>query len=304
MSASAEPDSAAVYRHSTRRKTFPQELIDWVIDFLHDDMKALAACSLVHRRWGNASSLHMFSNFYWPPCRYHWYQSHGWYLFYSCTCSHLLDYSESLEGIRALLLWSPRISGNIREMYISMAMEYNVPRFIPRETSPQEIVDIVDAIPNITTLELKHLRFRNRALPYLSVEQSPSRCLAELRVVGSPSQPLNLEDFYNFLFRFREISVLSCENLQLYDGPSRSPANDMPLPGLLGHIGARFPGLIGHTPASQGPPGPDSPMLQPPSEPTSIESFKLLQNDLTATRLLLDRVCAHLDVTSLTTLLV
>ncbi|GJE93730.1 hypothetical protein PsYK624_098910 [Phanerochaete sordida] len=45
-------------------------------------------------------------------------------------------------------------------------------------------------------------------------------------------------------------------------------------------------------------------MMQSYSEPTSIDSFKLLQTDLVASSVLLDRVCAHLDMASLTSLLV
>ena len=39
---------------------FPLELFDVVIDFLHDDLKTLRACSLVSREWVASSRLHIF----------------------------------------------------------------------------------------------------------------------------------------------------------------------------------------------------------------------------------------------------
>lgn len=41
---------------------FPQELIDTIIDFLHDDKPSLYACSLVCRDWLETSRIHKFSS--------------------------------------------------------------------------------------------------------------------------------------------------------------------------------------------------------------------------------------------------
>jgi hypothetical protein len=39
---------------------FPQELYDRIIDYLHEDMDALAACALVHSSWIKSSRYHFF----------------------------------------------------------------------------------------------------------------------------------------------------------------------------------------------------------------------------------------------------
>jgi hypothetical protein len=42
---------------------FPAELTDRIIDFLHSDKRALAACSLVCKSWIPASRCHLFREF-------------------------------------------------------------------------------------------------------------------------------------------------------------------------------------------------------------------------------------------------
>lgn len=39
----------------------PQEIIDYIIDFLHNDKHALAHCALVHQTWLHTSRYHLFS---------------------------------------------------------------------------------------------------------------------------------------------------------------------------------------------------------------------------------------------------
>ncbi|KAI0699687.1 hypothetical protein BC835DRAFT_1518376 [Cytidiella melzeri] len=41
--------------------SLPQELLDYTIDFLHDDAEALASCSLVSRQWNSSAKHHLFS---------------------------------------------------------------------------------------------------------------------------------------------------------------------------------------------------------------------------------------------------
>lgn len=43
-----------------RRDDIPQELLDNIIDQLHDDVTSLAACSLVSHAWLNGSRCHLF----------------------------------------------------------------------------------------------------------------------------------------------------------------------------------------------------------------------------------------------------
>ncbi|EMD30984.1 hypothetical protein CERSUDRAFT_60622, partial [Gelatoporia subvermispora B] len=42
------------------RPTFPPELTDRVIDYLHDDNTALGNCGLVCRAWLPSSRMHLF----------------------------------------------------------------------------------------------------------------------------------------------------------------------------------------------------------------------------------------------------
>ncbi|KAK7688938.1 hypothetical protein QCA50_007629 [Cerrena zonata] len=40
----------------------PQELIDYIIDFLHNDKETLVHCALTHTTWTNTSRYHLFSS--------------------------------------------------------------------------------------------------------------------------------------------------------------------------------------------------------------------------------------------------
>ncbi|KIP02378.1 hypothetical protein PHLGIDRAFT_297748 [Phlebiopsis gigantea 11061_1 CR5-6] len=46
----------------TREAILPQELIDYVMDFLHDDRASLRVCTLVSHTWLPAGRLHLFSD--------------------------------------------------------------------------------------------------------------------------------------------------------------------------------------------------------------------------------------------------
>ena len=48
----------------TRLPGLPQELIDYIIDFLHDDKKSLSSCALTHRTWVNTTRYHLFRRIY------------------------------------------------------------------------------------------------------------------------------------------------------------------------------------------------------------------------------------------------
>jgi hypothetical protein len=63
IEAAAQPSIMTTLRSKTARARheLPPELIDRVIDFLHNDPKALAACSLVASSWIATSRYHRFS---------------------------------------------------------------------------------------------------------------------------------------------------------------------------------------------------------------------------------------------------
>ena len=46
----------------------PQELIDNIIDHLHDDPLTLKSCSLVCKSWMPSATYHLFQEVKWPPC--------------------------------------------------------------------------------------------------------------------------------------------------------------------------------------------------------------------------------------------
>ncbi|ESK88748.1 hypothetical protein Moror_1265 [Moniliophthora roreri MCA 2997] len=63
-SLSSERHSAAVSEDgtsSTSSSTLPQELVDQIIDHLHNDVQSLRSCSTVCRAWLPSSRLHLFS---------------------------------------------------------------------------------------------------------------------------------------------------------------------------------------------------------------------------------------------------
>ncbi|GJE93735.1 hypothetical protein PsYK624_098960 [Phanerochaete sordida] len=241
--------------HTLAYSAIPQELLDRIIDFLHDERDALAACSLVHRRWLPASSLHLFSLFRWPPCKTHWYGGSDWHR-YACWCRQLLDSSKTLEGIELLFRNSPRISDNVRDLRIVMWTAR-------RTTTPREIAHIFDALPRLQSLDIGNLDFSQGVS--LASDQSTPRFLRRLRL-GHISSNVDLQNIYDLLSCFETISTLSFQSSDLKATASEPP--------------------------------------NVPAVRTKVNTLELLLTHPASGGGWIGGVCAHIDVSSLTTLAV
>lgn len=66
-----------IRRNNTRLPPrLPQEMVDQVLDQLHDDRAALERCSLVSRPWARSTARHLFDRVRWPKC-HHWWADDG-----------------------------------------------------------------------------------------------------------------------------------------------------------------------------------------------------------------------------------
>ena len=61
---SQQNNSASVRQESPGGARLPQEMIDYIIDFLHDDARTLASCAAVCHAFVEGSRFHLFGTFH------------------------------------------------------------------------------------------------------------------------------------------------------------------------------------------------------------------------------------------------
>ena len=194
--------------HATDGARVPQELVDYTIDFLHDDISTLRTSSLVSRWWLPASSFHLFACVRWPPCKHQW-DALAESIDDACRC-HLVGDTDTLEELLLLLSSAPRICNNVRDLRIAMSWHkqgsfWTNERFI--STSPHQLVTILDLVPSVSRLEILNLSFGPQASSISS--HTALRRLEELALV----LPLHRRDIdypciKSFLSYFQAISTL------------------------------------------------------------------------------------------------
>lgn len=180
--------------------TLPQELIDHIIDYLHDDKDSLRCCSLAHRRCLPASSFHLFYRMRFPPC------DHPCFMMTKttvCKCYLVCD-SLGLEDLYTLYTKHPRIRENIRDLRIDLF------RSAARSSghwiiSLAEVVKILDVAPGIHSLEIKCKEFVPRAPP---VPRRTSRSLSSL-ILRPSGHITDSRPVMNFLCTFSHIGSLT-----------------------------------------------------------------------------------------------
>ncbi|GJE93736.1 hypothetical protein PsYK624_098970 [Phanerochaete sordida] len=141
-------------------------------------------------------------------------------------------------------------------------MMWHGPHVIRRSTSPQEVMAILDLLPHIQDLELEHLQFLSEAVP--AVIPTPPRSLRSFRLTFF-CPTVVLQDIYNLLSCFRSISTVSFYETNLLHEPS-----------------------VG--------------LLHPPDELIKVKALELTFLNTGSASIWIDKVCTHLDFTSLTTL--
>ena len=58
-------------RKTKMPRSFPQEILDLIIDCLHDDLKTLKTCCVVSKRWIHRTRYHLFNHLIFPPGRHY-----------------------------------------------------------------------------------------------------------------------------------------------------------------------------------------------------------------------------------------
>ncbi|KDQ58439.1 hypothetical protein JAAARDRAFT_57368 [Jaapia argillacea MUCL 33604] len=149
----------------------PQEVIDQVIDHLHDDPTALSSCSLTCRAWTPSSQLHIFHSVTLEPTLVQ-------------PLSHLLQTSPHIARYIISLKLSPATHHGAQGPYAYISLNIGIPAIVPR-------------LSNVRKLELELLRSR-------FLEDTAFRALSEafphLRIiVARRCQIVGLDDWFTNL---------------------------------------------------------------------------------------------------------
>ncbi|GJE96311.1 hypothetical protein PsYK624_125050 [Phanerochaete sordida] len=180
----------------------PTEMVDYVVDFLHDDMDSLRSCTLVSKQWLPAGSFHLFHCIRWPPCddQWTWCATHP---DTHCKC-HLLDDSGTLDGILSLLTTCTRISVNVRSLLIKMEWYGPGAATFSRVTTPQQLSSVLILIPKLVTLEIYSLQFSTTH----SVASLPKGCSIQTLRLESLAVDVDFRSLSIFLSHFPSIQTL------------------------------------------------------------------------------------------------
>lgn len=111
----------------------PHELSDYIVDFLHNDRKSLAACSLTCRSWS-------------PTARYHLYRQ------------VYLSSEPSCRTYFQLLKRSPHLGPFARHLEISKAISKFREDATPDDAQATFWLRLFAAVPNVQTLDLSFLK--------------------------------------------------------------------------------------------------------------------------------------------------
>ncbi|KIP02590.1 hypothetical protein PHLGIDRAFT_122343 [Phlebiopsis gigantea 11061_1 CR5-6] len=127
--------------------SLPAELEDIILDHLHDDRKALAACSLVRRSWLPASRYH-----YWRKLR--------------LECS-----SNELDRLDRLFTLFPDVVGHVRDVIFSRTKNELFKTY--DLTLIYALLVALTKLPALTSVSLKGLRFYSGHTPF-SLSRGPT----------------------------------------------------------------------------------------------------------------------------------
>ena len=139
------------YTNATRPvPRIPQEVVDLVLDHLHDNKVVLHICSLVSRAWARSTARHLFGLIRWPRCR-HWWADQG-IQHIICRCEE-----PGMDGLYAFLKDSVRIRDSLLDLRISFKrVELQSGRTSASVMALRinELFTILEAVPQLRRLEL------------------------------------------------------------------------------------------------------------------------------------------------------
>jgi hypothetical protein len=161
--------TSSIMSFSSRQPFIPQEVIDYIIDHLHDDKETLRKCSLVSRAWLPSSSLHLFECLAWPPCFHAWDDIPS----RTCRCS-TLDHSSFWEVLLDFCRGSSRVHKNVRRLRVRFQWTVVDPHWARLEyqnrISLEELSAGLDLLPHMRDLVLVNLGLRRA--PYSRVSKA------------------------------------------------------------------------------------------------------------------------------------
>ncbi len=175
-------------------KSWPFEIVSYILDFLHSDKTSLLSCSLVSHQWRSAANFHLFGTIALPrPCHY----------YLELTTKLAADEHSFLRNIRSLAVAGPACMDPVAHS----------------ADETQYLLDIIAALPRLQTLDI------DASLPhkgsFVETIREPPRTRLKLRRLGfglqsSVHRNLNSEDesarytncILNLLGLFSEINSL------------------------------------------------------------------------------------------------
>ena len=216
----------------------PQEVVDQVIDHLHDDMKALRACSLVCRAWTPASSVHLFTTLFWPPCYHAWLAWHATVQDMQCTC-YSINYSRVWQQLVEFCRDSDRLRCNqVRRLNLCFAVPFepsnasgDASHMKAHPIQVSELEQLLNCLPGLRHLYLTDLDFvrsEQRIPPWSSLTSTLYNAPKNLErlTINNPHFDFTDELVDEFFRLFNTISTLEMSNLK-HEASSRLSSHSM-----------------------------------------------------------------------------
>lgn len=180
-----------IFNETPEAAAFPQEIFDIIIDSLHDDPKALRACSLVCQSWLPSSSFHMFPRTICLPPRK--MRRKNW---------------TAKTSLKTFI--TPRVVRYAQELILTGFADDKV-----LSCSLVEVFEALDQIPNLRslTVDLENVQITcpsSNPLPHASFSHVEMSHIDTLVISGAcnPDFPLMLA----LIQRFHHISLLTLSN--------------------------------------------------------------------------------------------
>ena len=185
-----------------------QELVDYIIDFLHDDPHSLRQCSRVCRSWLPASSLHLLRTINIILCTHEpLFVSFALVLSNRCRCEESPNWDTvHLTRTRRILGNSPRLQMNIRNL--SILSRYTWGTCVTRpEWGSENPICLFDLLPSLRNLTISTTLLYSIHPPPAHLH-APREIDTLTLISTSFVEVLHLQACIGFLKCFRHISHL------------------------------------------------------------------------------------------------
>ncbi len=169
----------------------PQEVVDYIVDFLHDDIPALLRCSVLSHQWNDAARFHLFS-------------------------SLELSGRQKLQGFEGFIHNPNSIAVHVQRLRING----QYPNLRPI-VSPWALAAILTSLPHLTHLSLFHVHHTDhKNAPRLSPPKDRFALQSLELAYGGAATHHTPEHFLDVLGIFSEIDTLTLQYLRFESKPS------------------------------------------------------------------------------------